>query len=413
MKSTVAPDRRAVDVSHEVDGLPDIELNLSAALNSIWSSSPTSDPDHKTVDTTDLDDFRYMIGVGCTASLVTDRKKRGEYRVHVATQTLRRTIVFSLRLTKDARTRWEEERLVADFILNAIETSRQEALDADITEASTSGNFSDRQFDARSNAEKDGMGEIGWKPFGLGTTDDYRLREILPMSLKEGEVVQSKQTIGSPPLVDLFFGKTWSVLWKNGEIRHFRLRHELPSPQTTLYNPQAEFSQAIFPGSFNPIHQGHLEMIDIAEQRLGSRVALEISVQNVDKPSLDYIELETRLDAIEKARPGQAVWLTQTPLFEEKSELFQGATFVVGADTLRRFAELRFYHESIHQLHDVLRLIGFCNCRFLVFAREGADGLESLRNLDIPDMLRSLSEEIPSSEFTMNISSRDLRRDEF
>lgn len=413
VKSPVWPDRRSIDISHEMDDPPEIKLDLSAALDSGANPTRNSDMTRKTVDTTDLDDFTHLIGVGCTASLITDREKRGEYRVHVATQTLRRTIVFTLRLTKNVRTRWEEERLVADFILNAIETSRREALAADIAEALPDDHFSDHDFDSGSDPENDGAGEIGWKPFGLGTTDDYRLREILSLSLKEDEVVQGKQTIGSPPLVDLFFGKTWSVLWRNGAIRHFRLRHELPSPQTTLYNPQAEFSQAIFPGSFNPAHEGHLEMIDIAEQRLGSRVALEISVQNVEKPSLDYIELENRLAVIDKVRPGQAVWLTQTPLFEEKSKLFQGATFVVGADTLRRFAELRFYHENLHQLHDVLRLIGFYNCRFLVFARESTDGLESLRNLDIPDMLRSLSEEIEPAEFTMNISSRELRLNEF
>jgi hypothetical protein len=154
-------------------------------------------------------------------------------------------------------------------------------------------------------------------------------------------------------------------------------------------------------------------MIDIAEHQLGSRVALEISIQNVDKPPSDYIELEYRLQAIEKTRPEQAVWFTQTPLFEDKSDIFSGATFVVGADTLQRFADLRFYHESIHQLHDVLRLIAFHNCRFLVFARQDHHGIESLETLKIPDMLRSLCDEIPPTVFAMNISSSDLRRNEF
>ena len=153
-------------------------------------------------------------------------------------------------------------------------------------------------------------------------------------------------------------------------------------------------------------------MVSIAEHRLQEKVVLEISVQNVDKPPFDYIELERRLIQIGEAKPEQAVWLTQTPLLIEKAELFQGATFVVGADTIKRFADLRFYSENVHKLHDILRTLAFCNCRFLVFARKSKSGLESIETLDVPDMLRSLCDDVPSSVFTMDISSSDLRRKE-
>jgi hypothetical protein len=153
-------------------------------------------------------------------------------------------------------------------------------------------------------------------------------------------------------------------------------------------------------------------MINIAEQRLHEKVALEISIQNVAKPPFDYLELAHRLDQIREANPKQAVWLTQTPLFIDKAELFQGTTFIVGADTIKRFADLRFYYENVHKLHDMLRTIAFCNCRFLVFARKFDTRLESLDTLDIPDMLRSLCDDVPPSVFTMEISSSDLRRSE-
>jgi nicotinic acid mononucleotide adenylyltransferase len=355
----------------------------------------------------DLEDYMNLMGIGCTASLVTNRNKKGDYRFHIATQTLRRTIVFSLQLTKDARTRQEEERLLADAILNAIETTRYETLSPTLVETLSP------------LPEETSSEHSLCNTFGAGTTDTFPIREFLPLHLRPEEVIVGKQTIGSPPLVELFFGKIWAVLWKNGTIRHFELRKNVSDSKketSQIYESsqkKRKWTQAIFPGSFNPIHKGHAEMIDIAELRLGSRVALEISIQNVDKPPLDYIELEYRLKAIENTRPEQAVWFTQTPLFEDKSDIFRGATFVVGADTLRRFADLRFYHESIHQLHDVLRLIAFHNCRFLVFARQGHHEIESLETLKIPDMLRSLCDEIPPSTFAMNISSSDLRRNEF
>ncbi len=355
-------------------------------------------------DEENVDNYVHLIGIGCTASLVTDRDKKGEYRVHVAAQTLRRTVEFSLQLTKNARSREQEERLVADLILNVIETTRQSTLNTLVGPP-------------LSEPSEAAILPVAEQPlcnlFSTGTTDDFPLMEAVPLRLLEGESVQGKLVIGSPPLVDLFFGKTWAVLWTDGAVRHFKLRKELPTAQPSLFNPQAEFTQAIFSGSFNPVHEGHLAMLNMAESRLGSHVALEISVQNVDKPPLDYIELQYRLEEIAKVRADQAVWLTQTPLFETKAELFRGATFVVGADTLRRFADLRFHHESPHMLHDVLRMIAFYNCRFLVFARQTPDGIESLETLRIPDMLRSLCDEIPPDEFAMNISSSELRREEY
>src|SRR5262249_4183844 len=44
--------------------------------------------------------------------------------------------------------------------------------------------------------------------------------------------------------------------------------------------------RSVLPGSFNPLHDGHLLLARVAEEMTGAPVAFEISVTNVDKPPL-------------------------------------------------------------------------------------------------------------------------------
>ena len=60
-----------------------------------------------------------VVGLGCTASLATDRLKRGEHRFHVAVHTHGRTTTHSLTLTKGARDREGEEAVLDAVLLNA------------------------------------------------------------------------------------------------------------------------------------------------------------------------------------------------------------------------------------------------------------------------------------------------------
>jgi len=60
------------------------------------------------------------LGLGCTASLVSDRPKRGEHRLHVVTHTELATGHSTLTLTKGSRDRESEECIVDGVILNAL-----------------------------------------------------------------------------------------------------------------------------------------------------------------------------------------------------------------------------------------------------------------------------------------------------
>src|ERR1700730_15761894 len=81
-------------------------------------------------------------------------------------------------------------------------------------------------------------------------------------------------------------------------------------------------------------------MAELAREILNYPVSYEISIENVDKPPLDFIEMDTRA---RQFASGEALWLTRAPLYVQKAELFPGATFVVGADTIERIGQPRYY----------------------------------------------------------------------
>ncbi len=60
------------------------------------------------------------LAISCTASLASDRPKRGEHRAHFAYQTPSTTAATSLVLEKGRRGRTEEESLVAAMLLNLV-----------------------------------------------------------------------------------------------------------------------------------------------------------------------------------------------------------------------------------------------------------------------------------------------------
>jgi hypothetical protein len=61
-----------------------------------------------------------VVGLACTASLRSDRPKRGDHRVHVAAAAATGTVVYSVTLAKEQRDREGEEAVVARLIVNAL-----------------------------------------------------------------------------------------------------------------------------------------------------------------------------------------------------------------------------------------------------------------------------------------------------
>jgi len=163
----------------------------------------------------------------------------------------------------------------------------------------------------------------------------------------------------------------------------------------------------ILSGSFNPIHPGHRSMAQLAENMLGCSVEFELSVKNVDKPDLDRVEIERRLAQFSER---EVVWITWSSTFQQKAAVLPPCTFVIGADTLIRIADPRYYPcES--GLNDSVDELAERGNRFLVFGREVNGSFLGLESIPLPKKLRPLCQAVPESSFRMDISSTGLRPD--
>ncbi len=170
-------------------------------------------------------------------------------------------------------------------------------------------------------------------------------------------------------------------------------------------NPPA--GRVLFPGAFNPLHSGHRQMAETAREILGRPVDFEISILNVDKPPLDFTEMAHRRAEFTDE---EVLWFTRCPTFLEKAERFPGATFVVGADTMIRLADPKYYGGDRQQAEAAFRGLRELGARFLVFGRVEADVFHSLSDLDLPQPLRERCQEVPESDFRLDISSTEIRQ---
>lgn len=275
----------------------------------------------------------HIFGFAATASLATDRAKRGPCRAHVAVQTLAQTSHAALALSG--------------------ERPAQEAA----------------------------LAEHCWRTLLLA----LKLEALEQRTA--GEAGKIEQVLAPKPWRSLISGASRAIFIDRGSG-----------------TPSEQCGELLFPGAFNPLHEGHRRMMAIAEAKTGLSGAFELSVRNIDKPLLDYIEIQRRL-----AQFQHPVWLTRMPSFVEKANRFPGAVFIVGIDTLVRIANRRYYGGDA-ELERALAALAERKARFLVFGRTLKGAFQGLAQVELPAALRQMCVAVSEAEFRADISSTALRR---
>lgn len=164
----------------------------------------------------------------------------------------------------------------------------------------------------------------------------------------------------------------------------------------------------LLPGSFNPLHHGHTTLAEIAAKRLGSPVAFELSISNVDKPELAPEEASRRLGQFLNRH---AVYVSRAATFGAKAALFPGCVFVVGADTAARLVHPRYYGDDPTGMTRALDEIVASGCRFFVGGRVDAAGrFLDVGGVAVPAGYRDLFQGLGEREFRVDVSSTELRQ---
>jgi Cytidylyltransferase-like len=284
-----------------------------------------------------------LVGLGATAALMSDRPHKGEHRFHIAFANSARTAHCTGVMAKGRRDRATEEDLVSRAI-------------------------------------------VLWLAYACG------IAAPSPRSLLDVDEHFAETVVATVDTIDRLLA---------GELDRVTVQ---PDGQMMLSAPRP---LVLLPGSFNPVHEGHVLLARIAEELRQQPLSFEISVTNVDKPPLSGKTVRHRLAQFAWKWP---VELTRAPTFVEKSRLFPGATFVIGADTAERLVAPKYYGDDEVRMHVALEEIADSGCNFLVAVRIDAAGrVHALNDIPVPRRYADLFTEIPEHRFRFDTSSSEIR----
>ena len=183
----------------------------------------------------------------------------------------------------------------------------------------------------------------------------------------------------------------------NNRIKFYSYNDDLKNENYNLNN------SLILSGSFNPLHEGHIELLKASSKEFKKNPLFEISIKNVDKSEINFNDL---MDRINQFRSLGKLVVTNSAKFEEKSKIFKESIFVIGYDTALRLVDNKYYNDDFRRS---LKIIEKNNCSFLVSGRFINKKYKKPNNINFEGydyLFNILSEE----KFRIDISSTELRR---
>ena len=183
----------------------------------------------------------------------------------------------------------------------------------------------------------------------------------------------------------------------NNRIKFYSYNDDVKNENYNLNN------SIILSGSFNPLHEGHIELLKASSKEFKKNPLYEISIKNVDKSEINFNDLINRINQFKSL--GKLV-VTNSAKFEEKSNIFKKSIFVIGYDTALRLVDDKYYDDDFRKS---LKIIEKNNCSFLVSGRFINKKYKKPNNINFEEydyLFNILSEE----KFRIDISSTELRR---
>ncbi|KAL6763702.1 hypothetical protein V8C86DRAFT_2488580 [Haematococcus lacustris] len=324
-----------------------------------------------------------LLGVAATCSLASVPLKRGAHRAYLAVHgVLGDTHVIHVNLAKGRRTREEEEHYVSCLLLNML--------------ASASGLPAACQLALPTLGPSTQPGNQ--QPCATASVEpiDGATPTAPPSSLEQQDVVEEQHFPGGSPLQLLLDGHISCVEYAGGQV-------VVDAPRR---------GKVLLSGSFNPLHQGHTQLLQAACEMYGQPgdAAFELSVGNADKGLLPLAEVERRITQFVEA--GLPLLVTRAPLFVHKATLLRNSQFVVGWDTAVRMVMPKYYDDSEVEMMLVFERIRAAGCKIIVAGRKdsASEEFKTLADVVVPPALRDLFTEVPAAAFRVDLSSTQLRQ---